>query len=232
MAKKSLGFYKDAWKEIRHDVSFRVKVNKDLSASDKGKITRYYNEIRSQTGFRPTFRYSTTSRANLESVKKYTGQESGFPGLRVAYIPIPNGSGKPKVKVRKGKVTVTTNSGGAGEVERVGYIFDQYGDVLQNTDATIKAIMREDAGQSVAFKMMCGKNESSQSVSKKFVNELVKHYLDEYDNADKWFFGIIGYSFDGQASFSEYLKQRKEKPRKPKGKHGSKKKTRRHRRRN
>lgn len=213
-----MGFYKLAWKTIRADVTFRVKVNKDLSASDKGKITRYYNEIKSQTGFRATYRYSTKSKRNLKLVQQFVAQEPGFPGMKVAYVPIPNGSGKPDIRIRNGKVTVTTNKGEAGEVIRTGYLFDQYGDVLEDASKVVKAILKDDDGDSIAFRMMCGVNESSQSVSKKFVDETVQFYLNEYDNTDKWFFGIVGYSFAGQASFSEYLNKRKEKPRKPKGK--------------
>lgn len=236
MARKPLSFYKAAWTAIRKDVSFQIDMRKDLSPAQKSMITRYHNEIRKQTGFRPTYRYTSKSPQRLDAVKKYTGQEPGFPGLKAAYIPIPNGSGKPKVSVSKsGKVKVTTNSGGAGEIDRVGYLFENYerkdgnGDtvtVLTDPDKIVKAILKDDNGKSTEFKMMCGANESSESVSKKFVDETVRRYLDEYDNAEKWFFGIIGYSFQGQASFDDYLKRRKEKPR------AKKKNTRRNRRGN
>lgn len=219
MARKAPGYYKLAWKAIRADVTFEIDVRKELTNAQKGMITRYHKQILSQTQFRPTFRYSTRSTRNLKAVKKYTGQEGGFPRLRVAYIPIPNDSGKPAVTVSKsGKVKVVTNSGGAGEIQRVGYLFGEHGSVVTDTANVVKSILKEDAGASDAFRMMCGKNESSSSVTKEFVLEKVQFYLNEYDNADQWFFGVIGYSFSGQANFSEYLKQRKEKPRKPRGK--------------
>jgi len=226
MAGKSPDFYKAAWRAIRRDVSFRIDLSKKLTPAQKGIITRYYEQIKSQTGFRPTYRYTSRSKSNLEAVQKYTAQEKGFPRLKAAYIPIPNGSGKPKIKIRKGQVTVITNSGKDGEIERVGYLFENYGGeyeglsdggyTIRNADDVVNAILKADDGQSKSFKMMCGPNESSESVSKKFVNETVKRYLTEYDNAHKWFFGIIGYSFSGQASFAEYQNARKVKPRAPK----------------
>ena len=225
MARKSSAYYREAYKAIRNDVSFSFDMRKKLSPSQKGMITRYHGEIRNQTGFRPTYTYRSRSKAKLEAVKKYTAQEPGFPGLRVAYIPIPNGSGKPNVKVnRKGKVVVVTNKGQAGEVERVGYLFDNYGDVLTDPDGVAQAIIEDDNGKSDSFKMMCGNNESTEAVSGKFINETINRYLETYDNTEKWFFGVIGYSFEGQASFSEYLAKRKEKPRKPKGKNAKGKK--------
>lgn len=179
-------------------------------------ITRYHREIQAQTGFRPTSRYSTKSARNLDAVKKYVGQEPGFPRLRVAYIPIPNGTGKPKVTIKRGKVTVTTNRGQSGEVNRTGYLFDDFGDVSEDSDAVAKRIIKDDAGTSQSFKMMCGQNESIASFSKEFLAERIRHYLDAYDNTEKWFHGVVGYRFEGQATFREYQKLRKEFTRKTK----------------
>ncbi len=218
MAKRSLDFYRDAWKAIRRDVSFKINLRNKLSPAQKAMITRYHTEIKNQTGFRPTQRYVSKSPQSLKAVQAYTGQEKGFPGLKAAYIPIPNGT-KAKVRVSKsGKVKVTTNSGDMGEIQRTGYLFEKYGDVASDPSGVVEAILVDDAGASVRFNMMCGANESSVAFSKKYVEQEVLRYLNEYDETEKWFRGIIGYSFDGQADFDTYLAKRKEKPRRAKNK--------------
>jgi hypothetical protein len=137
-------------------------------------------------------------------------------------------------------VRVVTNSGDMGEIERVGYLFEHYetkgldGEpitVAEDPSGIVARILADDDGQSVRFNMMCGGNESSAAFSKGFVEQEVLRYLSEYDETDKWFRGIIGYSFSGQADFETYLAKRAEKPKRGKAKK-PKKKTRSHRRRN
>lgn len=168
--------------------------------------------------YHATFRYASRSTANVEAVKAYVGQEPGFPRLRVAYVPIPNGSGKPEIVIRKGQVTVTSDKGKPGEVQRVGYLFERFGDVVTDTPGVVAAILKKDGGDSTGYKMMCGANESVATFSAKKIVEKVQFYLNEYDNHDEWFHGVIGYRFDGQTSFNSYLKKRKERIRRTKGK--------------
>lgn len=186
--------YKRRLKAIRPFVNFNYDLRKKLTPAQKGKITRYYNEIKDMTDGQH-YIYRPRSKKNLKLAKTYT--DSNLPDIKVAFIPT---HGKAQVKFTKNQMKIKT-----------GNVTETYLPVNKETLVINPLKAAEDAikgRKEDAFKIQAGKYEISGTHSAELIGREIERLGNAYNSgnnsAENWLHGVKAYSFQNQADYSSY----------------------------
>lgn len=202
MKKLPLGIgYAKAYEAMRPYLNWTLPNGKPISGAQAAKITKYFREFKRLTA-NPYQIFKPKTEKRLRQAQKATGQPKGFPGFKVAFVPV-SGEGKAKVRLSKtGKLTVTDKN-----ISRKVYLFEEYerepGETLLNSDNTVSRILK-DAKNTDNFVLMCGEHESKIAVKPEELQEQVENFFQTYGDAEEWFHGVIGYRFKAQSDFKAY----------------------------
>lgn len=129
----------------------------------------------------------------------------------VAFFPGAEG-GKTRIRVRNGRVIIKTKMP-EGDIHRELIPLAEYeeydGQLMEAPEDVIRNAV-EQSPDFEAYTIQCGEHDSKITYDNKdMAGKVVAQYFEEYDNAREWLRGIIGYRFDSQATFDEYLAKRK-----------------------
>lgn len=211
MAKLPLGIgYAKAYRVISPYVNFQVDTRKLITVAEQRKISKYFREYKKLTA-NPVHIYKSKKKTNLQFVQKQTGQPKGFPGFKVAFVPVSEEGAKIKISIRKyknGKRKLVISD---SHIIRKTFLFSEYEaeelETLDNPEPTVNGILKDSKGID-QFTLMCGNHETKQSVERQFLLEQVERFTQTYGNAHEWLFGVIGYSFKDQKDINAYRSAR------------------------
>lgn len=186
---------------MRPYLNWAIEKGKPIEGKTAAKITKYYREFKRLTA-NPFQTFKPKTQKRLRQAQRATGQPSGFPGFKVAFIPV-SGSGKIKVRLSKsGKLTISDSN-----ITRKVYLFADYekspGLTLTEPETTVKKIIK-DSKTVKNYVLMCGEHEAKNAVTAEQLAEEVERFFNTYGDAEEWFYGVIGYSFKAQSDLKAY----------------------------
>lgn len=199
--------YRALFKELKPFVNFRPDFG-NLTPWEKGRIRRYANE-KAKLEARRVKVFRATGK-NLTSAQQYAQHRKGFPGFKVAFVPVANPH-EAKISVRRGKLTIREK-----HVQRRIHFFADYG--YESDDFTedptkliqvIRKILRRDR-KSQRFHVLAGRYEISDATYPRDAEIiaqacvlLIRRYA---ETVTEWMDGIAGYAFTAQEDFKDYAK--------------------------
>lgn len=201
---------------IEKYVSFQVDTGKLISVSDQRKITKYFREYKRLT-VNPVKVYKGKTASNVKFVQKSTGLPKGFGAFKVAFVPVSEEGAKVKIRITKGKKGKRKLVVSDMHISRKVFLFSDYEkeefQTLVEPKPVVDLILR-DSRAIDEFTLMCGKHETKAAFSSELLEEQVERFVERYDNAAEWFFGVIGYSFKNQEDIASYRAARNKAKRK------------------
>lgn len=198
-------------RKIRKFVNFDYDLRSELSAYQKAKIKKYYDEVEALTA-RPYYAYKPRDKRRLETAQNFAQHETHLPALKVAFIPT-NGKEKPRITYNKKGEIVSRTRHVATRMINV-----NRWKLAENPKEYIRKLIKNDEGK--AYTVLAGRYEIPQAKSKKalpdFVGKLALKYSDENKNnyVGNWLHGIASHSFSEQKDFTSYNKEKTEQKRK------------------
>lgn len=188
-------------KTIRPFVEWNVDLRRELTPAQKGKITRYYNELEKLRN-RPHVIYRPRSTKAKKAARKYAGGISQtLPGLKAFPIPT-NNPDKAKITFT-GKKGIKVNEAGSTRT------FIKFSDPIalaRDPENYVAGLVKNRNEE--FFQIALGLRDSLGTFQKPFVAEAVARIMHQYGTAKDFVRGLYAINLGKQETIDEYLTAR------------------------
>lgn len=178
-----------------------------LTASDKRKITQYYEEVSEFLG-QPRYFYKPRNKKREKLSKEYVGQSNKkyFKGV---FLPAAPDGKKPKLNFKDDELEI-----GYENVKSTFLPFDKDGLLNDTTNEVIKTMNSAPKGTS-HFGIQVGKHESIRHTvdanAPELMTEKINSWMTQYKEKKphEWINGLIAHKTKNQASIDEYTEAKR-----------------------
>ena len=192
--------YGQKYADVRQYVTKKLNVKK-LSKSDKSYITRAWGEVYGKHGLATREHVVVTAKSSekLKALQYFAGHVPGKIRLKVAFVPVADGTVKTRVKATKknGEWSITVSDRYA---TRTIHLFRTYEKsvkaFLENPRRVIDKILTKDAART--FGVICGKYEIAHQYLAMDLADQIDKLVAKYANAGEWLHGVASYRYTNQ----------------------------------
>jgi hypothetical protein len=194
--------YIERMKELRPFVSWNVDLRKELSPSEKRRITTYYNRL-IELRNRPHVVYRPRSEAGLKAARDHAGNKGKvLPGFKA--IPIPASSpSATRLSLRAGKIVVRSKN-----ANRVFIPFDDPIELAKNPKQYVESLIARHPQK--WFELSVGLSTSLGVFERSFIADETAKIMMSYNTAKDWLTGLYAINLTKQGTIGDYVADKQE----------------------